>query len=359
MEDGWLGKATERLFLPLVRLFVPEVVDYNLPVEGVFHNLCIVKIKKRYPGHAQKVMNALWGLGQMMFTKIIIVVDDWVDVQDLQQVLWVTANNIDPERDILFTRGPVDVLDHASRAPGFGSKMGIDATKKMPEEGFSRVWPPVITMTPEVKTRVDALWKDLVCDGDDAPPRWRQEQQKANGAAAGRVARRRGRLGRQPARPARDRAAYSGRGGPRARPLRPRRFVHWENDVLLVQNKDGSWTFPGGRLEERETTEEALTRELWEEARARARPGWVPLAATEITFVNRVPGRIHRVHPTFLLWVTGRVAVLSDEAHHDPADFVIGRRVAPVDEARALLPPLEIGVLNAALVTHERTFSAP
>jgi 4-hydroxy-3-polyprenylbenzoate decarboxylase len=106
-------------------------------------------------------MNALWGLGQMMFTKIIIVVDDWVDVQDLQQVLWVTANNIDPERDILFTRGPVDVLDHASRAPGFGSKMGIDATKKMPEEGFSRVWPPVITMTPEVKTRVDALWKDL------------------------------------------------------------------------------------------------------------------------------------------------------------------------------------------------------
>ncbi len=161
MEDGWLGKATERLFLPLVRLFVPEVVDYNLPVEGVFHNLCIVKIKKRYPGHAQKVMNALWGLGQMMFTKIIIVVDDWVDVQDLRQVLWVTANNIDPERDVLFTRGPVDVLDHASRAPGFGSKMGIDATKKMPEEGFSRVWPPVITMTPEVKARVDALWKDL------------------------------------------------------------------------------------------------------------------------------------------------------------------------------------------------------
>jgi 8-oxo-dGTP pyrophosphatase MutT (NUDIX family) len=132
-----------------------------------------------------------------------------------------------------------------------------------------------------------------------------------------------------------------------------------ENNVLLVQNKDGSWTFPGGRLEERETTDEALTRELWEEARTRARPGWVPLAATEITFVNRVPGRIHRVHPTFLLWVTGRVAVLSDEAHHDPADFVIGRRVAPVDEARALLPPLEIGVLNAALVTRERTFSAP
>lgn len=161
MEDGWLGKATERIFLPLVRLFVPEVIDYNLPVEGVFHNLCIVKIRKRYPGHAQKVMNALWGLGQMMFTKIIVVVDEWVDVQNLSEVLWVVANNIDPERDVLFTRGPVDVLDHASRAAGFGSKMGIDATRKMPEEGFSRRWPPVIEMSPEVKARVDALWGRL------------------------------------------------------------------------------------------------------------------------------------------------------------------------------------------------------
>jgi 4-hydroxy-3-polyprenylbenzoate decarboxylase len=161
MEDGWLGKATERLFLPLVRLFVPEVLDYNLPVEGVFHNLCIVKIKKRYPGHAQKVMHALWGLGQMMFTKIIVVVDDWVDVQNLQEVLWVTANNIDPERDTTFVKGPVDVLDHASRAMGFGSKMGIDATKKLPEEGFDRPWPPVIAMTPDVCARVDAYWKEL------------------------------------------------------------------------------------------------------------------------------------------------------------------------------------------------------
>jgi 4-hydroxy-3-polyprenylbenzoate decarboxylase len=161
MEDGWLGKATERLFLPLVRLFVPEVLDYNLPVEGVFHNLCIVKIKKRYPGHAQKVMNALWGLGQMMFTKIIIVVDEWVDVHNLQEVLWVTCNNIDPERDTIFTRGPVDVLDHASRQMGYGSKMGIDATKKLPEEGFTRPWPPVIEMAPEVKARVDALWGRL------------------------------------------------------------------------------------------------------------------------------------------------------------------------------------------------------
>jgi 4-hydroxy-3-polyprenylbenzoate decarboxylase len=161
MEDGWLGKATERLFLPLVRLFVPEVIDYNLPVEGVFHNLCIVKIRKRYPGHAQKVMHALWGLGQMMFTKVIVVVDEWVDVQDLRQVLWVTANNIDPERDTTFVKGPIDVLDHASRAMGFGSKMGIDATRKLPEEGFSREWPPVIEMSPEVKARVDAIWAKL------------------------------------------------------------------------------------------------------------------------------------------------------------------------------------------------------
>jgi 4-hydroxy-3-polyprenylbenzoate decarboxylase len=161
MEDGWLGKATERIFLPLVRLFVPEILDYNLPVEGVFHNLCIVKIKKRYPGHAQKVMHALWGLGQMMFTKIIIVVDEWVNVQNLQEVLWVTANNIDPERDVSFVRGPLDVLDHASRAPGFGSKMGIDATKKLPEEGFDRPWPPVIEMSPEVKERINDLWPRL------------------------------------------------------------------------------------------------------------------------------------------------------------------------------------------------------
>ncbi len=161
MEDAWLGKATERLFLPLVRLFVPEVVDYNLPPEACFHNLCIVSIKKRYPGHAQKVMHALWGLGQMMFSKVIIVVDEWVDVQNLSEVLWLATNNIDPERDITFVKGPIDVLDHASRAMGFGSKMGIDATKKLPEEGFTRPWPPVIEMSPEVKRRVDTLWHEL------------------------------------------------------------------------------------------------------------------------------------------------------------------------------------------------------
>ena len=161
MEDGWLGKATERIFLPLVRLFVPEILDYNLPVEGVFHNMAIVKIRKRYPGHAQKVMSAIWGLGQLMFTKIIIVVDEWVNVHDLNEVLWVTANNIDPERDTMFIKGPTDVLDHSSRAMGFGSKMGIDATKKMPEEGFTRPWPPVITMDSDIKRKVDELWPKL------------------------------------------------------------------------------------------------------------------------------------------------------------------------------------------------------
>ena len=161
IEDAGFGKTTERIFLPLVRLFVPELLDYNLPVEGVFHNLCIVKIRKRYPGHAQKVMNAIWGLGQMMFTKIIVVVDEWVDVQNLNEVLWVVANNIDPQRDTLFSMGPIDVLDHASRQMGFGSKMGIDATQKLPEEGFTRRWPPVIEMSPEVKQRVDLLWGEL------------------------------------------------------------------------------------------------------------------------------------------------------------------------------------------------------
>ena len=121
------------------------------------------------------------------------------------------------------------------------------------------------------------------------------------------------------------------------------------DDVLLVQNKDGSWTFPGGRLEERETPDEALAREVWEEARARFAPGYVPVAATRIEFLNRVPGRIYRFHPTFLLWVAGHVADLSDEPHHDPADYVIGRRIVSANEARDLLPPLEQDVLTAAL----------
>jgi 4-hydroxy-3-polyprenylbenzoate decarboxylase len=164
MEDAYLGKATERIFLPLVKMVVPEIVDYNLPVDGAFHNMCIVSIKKRYPGHANKVMHALWGLGQMMFTKVVIVVDEDVDVQNPRTVLWRTLANIDPERDITFVKGPIDVLDHASTAMAFGSKMGIDATKKMPEEGFIREWPDVIEMSDDVKKKIDSIWKELKLD---------------------------------------------------------------------------------------------------------------------------------------------------------------------------------------------------
>jgi 4-hydroxy-3-polyprenylbenzoate decarboxylase len=161
MEDCFIAKATERIFLPLMKKTLPEIVDLNLPVEGVFHNLAFISIDKRYPGHARKVMHAIWGLGQMMFTKIIVVFDREVDVQDLSQVLWRLGNNVDPKRDVVFAEGPVDVLDHASPLPHYGSKMGIDATRKGPEEGFTREWPPVIDMDPEVKRKVDELWPRL------------------------------------------------------------------------------------------------------------------------------------------------------------------------------------------------------
>jgi len=160
-EDAYLGKITERLFLPLIRLQLPEVVDLNLPIEGIFHNLAIVSIRKRFPGQARKVMHALWGLGQMMFTKIIVVLDEEANVHDLGEVIWRLGNHIDPERDVCFVRGPADVLDHASPQPGFGSKMGIDATRKLPQEGHPRPWPDEIAMTPEVKRRVDELWQEL------------------------------------------------------------------------------------------------------------------------------------------------------------------------------------------------------
>jgi 4-hydroxy-3-polyprenylbenzoate decarboxylase len=159
MEDFYMGKAIERIFLPLMRLQLPEVRDICMPAEGVFHNLMLVSMRKSYPGHARKVMSAIWGLGQAMFTKCIIVVDEDVDVQNVSEVAWKALNNIDPERDIQFTLGPVDSLDHASRLVNFGSKMGVDATKKWPGEGFTREWPDVIHMTPDVKLRVDALWK--------------------------------------------------------------------------------------------------------------------------------------------------------------------------------------------------------
>ena len=159
MEDFYMGKAIERIFLPLMRLQLPEVRDIAMPAEGIFHNLILVAIRKSYPGHARKVMHAIWGLGQAMFSKVIVVVDEDVDVQNTSEVAWKALNNIDPERDIQFVMGPVDSLDHASRLVNYGSKMGVDATKKWPGEGFTRPWPDVIRMPEEVRRRVDELWK--------------------------------------------------------------------------------------------------------------------------------------------------------------------------------------------------------
>ena len=161
MEDAWMGKAVERIFLPLMKLTLPEIVDVNLPAEGVFHNLMIVSIRKSYAGHARKVMNGIWAMGQAMFTKCVVVVDEDCDVQDVAEVTLRVANNIDPERDIQFTLGPVDSLDHASRLPNFGSKMGIDATRKWAAEGFTRDWPQMLTMDAKVKSKVDSIWKSL------------------------------------------------------------------------------------------------------------------------------------------------------------------------------------------------------
>jgi 4-hydroxy-3-polyprenylbenzoate decarboxylase len=161
MEDYYLGHATERIFLPLLRLTLPEVVDYHMPAEGIFHNLVFVSIDKQYPGHASKVMNGLWGQGLMSLAKLIVVVDKDVNVRDPKEAWWVALNNIDPERDVRFTMGPVDVLDHASRGFTYGSKMGIDATRKWKEEGFTRDWPDRIVMDEATKARVDALWREL------------------------------------------------------------------------------------------------------------------------------------------------------------------------------------------------------
>ncbi|MEO7652931.1 MAG: menaquinone biosynthesis decarboxylase, partial [Bryobacteraceae bacterium] len=162
MEDFYMGKAIERIFLPLMKLQLPEVRDICMPAEGIFHNLILVSIRKSYPGHARKVMHAIWGLGQAMFSKCIVVVDEEVDVQDVREVAWKALNNIDPQRDIEFVMGPVDSLDHASRLVNYGSKMGVDATRKWAGEGFTRPWPDVIQMPAEVKSRVEALWKKVM-----------------------------------------------------------------------------------------------------------------------------------------------------------------------------------------------------
>lgn len=160
MEDCFMAKATERIFLPMLKRIVPEIVDINLPIEGIFHNLAFVSIDKRYPGQAFKIMNTLWGTGQMMFTKIIVVLDAQVNVQDTSEVLWRLGNNVDPSRDILFTRGPLDVLDHSSPMPNFGSKFGIDATRKGIGDGHPREWPDDIEMDEQVVRLVEQRWKE-------------------------------------------------------------------------------------------------------------------------------------------------------------------------------------------------------
>jgi 4-hydroxy-3-polyprenylbenzoate decarboxylase len=161
MEDCYMGKATERLFLPLIKKQLPEIVDMSLPLEGVFHNFCFVSIDKRYPGQTRKIMYAIWGLGQMMFTKVIVVVDAGVNVQNTSEVLWRLGNNVDPRRDIVIVDGPLDALDHASPTPFYGGKIGIDATKKGPEEGHMREWPDSLVMSREVRARIDSLWSEL------------------------------------------------------------------------------------------------------------------------------------------------------------------------------------------------------
>lgn len=161
MEDCYLAKATERIFLPLLQQLLPEIVDINLPLAGVFHNCAVIAIKKSYPQHAKKVMHAVWGLGQMMFTKMVIVVDAHVNVQDMNEVWWRVFNNIDARRDLVLADGPLDALDHSSPMAHWGTKVGIDATKAWPEEGHGREWPDEIAMSPEVRQRVDEMWKDL------------------------------------------------------------------------------------------------------------------------------------------------------------------------------------------------------
>jgi len=160
-EDCWITEGIERLLLPMLQKVIPEIVDYRMPFAGVAHNLMLVQIHKEFPGQARKVMNAIWGLGQAMFTKVIVVVDEDVNIHDDQEVVWKVLNHIDPQRDLEFTLGPVETLDHASRAACYGSKVGVDATRKWPEEDFHRDWPDEIVMSKEVKAAVEGRWKDF------------------------------------------------------------------------------------------------------------------------------------------------------------------------------------------------------
>lgn len=161
MEDCYMGHAIERVTLPILKRQMPEIVDVHMPFEGVFHNLMLIAIDKQYPGHARKVMHAIWGLGQAMFTKVIVVVDKDVNLQDSSEVAWKALNNIDPSRDLELAKGPMDVLDHASQLMGYGGKVGIDATRKWPGEGFTRPWPDVIANDPKVVTRMGEMWEKL------------------------------------------------------------------------------------------------------------------------------------------------------------------------------------------------------
>ena len=169
-EDCYLGKATERIFLPMVQMLVPEIVDMNLPWEGVFHNCVILAIDKRFPGHAKKVMSALWGLGQLMFTKFAIILDKDVDVQNLSQVALHVFGNTDPKRDMMFVEGPLDILDHACPLLGYGSKVGIDATRKWRAEGFERDWPKPLEMCEDVKKVVSTRWEEYGISAVARPP---------------------------------------------------------------------------------------------------------------------------------------------------------------------------------------------
>jgi 4-hydroxy-3-polyprenylbenzoate decarboxylase len=178
-EDAWLGKATERIFLPAVRMTVPEIVDYDLPVAGVFHNCCIVSIRKAFPGHAMKVMHAIWGLGMLSLTKAVVVVDEHVDVHDYEQVFFYVGANVDPARDVVISEGPLDHLDHAPTHQFFGGKLGIDATAKGPEEG-TRPWPEEIEMSEEIRALVDRRWDDYRIGVDAAQNGTRNRRRTLN-----------------------------------------------------------------------------------------------------------------------------------------------------------------------------------
>ncbi|MFL5919200.1 MAG: menaquinone biosynthesis decarboxylase [Gaiellaceae bacterium] len=177
-EDAWLGKATERIFLPAIRMSVPELVDYDLPVAGAFHNCAIVSIRKRFPGHAQKVMHAIWGLGLLSLTKSVVVVDEWVDVHDYEEVFFRVGANVDPMRDVMLSEGPLDHLDHAPTRQFYGGKLGIDATHKGPEEG-TREWPPEIEMSPEVRDLVSSRWAEYGIALDPAARNGQMRQSSA------------------------------------------------------------------------------------------------------------------------------------------------------------------------------------